>query len=525
VTAASVNTGSLPRLWRSDGPVPRGGPAAFAVVYERHHQALYRYCVSILRHEQDAQDALQSTMVSAYAALQDESRDIDLRPWLFRIAHNEAVSILRRRRLTAALDDVVAEAGAVEDRVEAREVLRVLRRDLDDLPARQRAALVLRELNGLDHSEIAGVLETSPAAVKQAIFEARVALSKCGVGRSTPCVDVQRSLSDGDGRVLRGRALRAHLRSCAGCRRFRADLERRPGELAALIPPLPAGAAAAVLGALQVSAGAGALVTGGLAAKVAVAVVLAAGAATAAGAAGAPVNRSASAAAPVRAVAVATRGPAPAQRGTLPLGPAAWSPTARPERERSSAATGDTSPVAASPAQHGTPVGAADGQVGHGAASGKPERSAARGLTKHGSAPGQAKRGGVAAGRGKRASAPGQAKRGSAAAGRGKRASAPGQAKRGSAVAGGGKRASAPGQIKRGDAAAGQAKPVAAPGQAKHGDVPKGGGNSKAGRSAPPAATPAAPASDPAALPVAGSAPGASGDAPGHSAEAPGHQK
>ena len=78
----------------------RGDAAAFAAVYERHHQALYRYCRSILRHEEDAQDALQSTMAKAFAALQDERRDFDLQPWLFRIAHNEAISILRRRRET-----------------------------------------------------------------------------------------------------------------------------------------------------------------------------------------------------------------------------------------------------------------------------------------------------------------------------------------------------------------------------------------------------------------------------------------
>ena len=58
----------------------RGDAAAFAAVYERHHQALYRYCRSILRHEQDAQDALQNTMAQAFAALQDESRDFELRP-------------------------------------------------------------------------------------------------------------------------------------------------------------------------------------------------------------------------------------------------------------------------------------------------------------------------------------------------------------------------------------------------------------------------------------------------------------
>src|SRR4051794_12213608 len=97
----------------------RGDAAAFAAVYERHHQALYRYCRSILHHEEDAQDALQSTMAKAFAALQDERRDFELKPWLFRIAHNEAVSILRRRRETTELGDV-AQSAPMEDWVMQR---------------------------------------------------------------------------------------------------------------------------------------------------------------------------------------------------------------------------------------------------------------------------------------------------------------------------------------------------------------------------------------------------------------------
>src|ERR1700750_486403 len=81
-----------------------------ARVYERHHQALYRYCRSILRHDQDAQDALQSAMMRAFVALQTERRELELRPWLFRIAHNESISILRRRGATCALDE---ELGGV----------------------------------------------------------------------------------------------------------------------------------------------------------------------------------------------------------------------------------------------------------------------------------------------------------------------------------------------------------------------------------------------------------------------------
>src|SRR6476620_5309811 len=154
---------------RSEGALrsraARGDSAAFAAVYERHHQALYRYCRSILRHDHDAQDALQSTMARAFAALQDERRDIDMRPWLFRIAHNEAITIVRRRKASAELTDI-PDAGDLDDRIADREELRNLRLDLADLPERQRAALVLRELNGLSHEEIGRILDLSPAGVK-----------------------------------------------------------------------------------------------------------------------------------------------------------------------------------------------------------------------------------------------------------------------------------------------------------------------------------------------------------------------
>jgi RNA polymerase sigma factor (sigma-70 family) len=228
----------------------RGDAAAFAAVYERHHQALYRYCRSILRHEEDAQDALQNTMAQAFAALQDESRDFELRPWLFRIAHNEAISILRRRRASTELEDVPDASGDLDDLLSDREELRMLQLDLADLPERQRAALVLRELNGLSHAEIGIVLELSTSAVKQSIFEARSALFTCREGREMACDDVRRMLSDGDGRMLRARGVRAHLRNCPDCRRFKADLEQRPRALHALAPPLPIGTAAALLAQL-----------------------------------------------------------------------------------------------------------------------------------------------------------------------------------------------------------------------------------------------------------------------------------
>src|SRR4051794_33469808 len=261
--------------------LPRVDAAGFTHVYERHHRALYRYCRSILRHEQDAQDALQTAMMRAFVALQDERRELELRPWLFRIAHNESMNILRRRRDADSLDEVLGEPGALEDRVQERETLRFLRADLADLPDRQRSALILRELNGLSHEEIAAVLGATPAAVKQAIFEARGALQRCRAGRDTACRDIQRVLSDGDGRVTRSRSVRAHLRGCPGCRAFREALGERPRRLAALVPPFPGGAAAGLVRVVLSGSGGGAATAGGVsagfAAKAAIVVALAGG--------------------------------------------------------------------------------------------------------------------------------------------------------------------------------------------------------------------------------------------------------
>src|SRR3954451_16982232 len=92
----------------------QGGAAAFARIYESHHEALYRYCQSLLRDDQDAQDALQSTMESAFAALQRERLQGELRPWLFRIAHQEALAIREARRELVTTPDSSSEPGADE---------------------------------------------------------------------------------------------------------------------------------------------------------------------------------------------------------------------------------------------------------------------------------------------------------------------------------------------------------------------------------------------------------------------------
>ncbi len=245
----------------------RGDRRAFEQIFKRHHQELYRYCLAIVRDPDDAEDALQATMASALRGLRGEDRDIDIRPWLFRIAHNESVSLLRRRPPDTADDlEVPEQDGATqEDRLETRDRLRTLVADLNELPERQRSALVMRELSGLSYAEIADALQCSQGGARQAVFEARTALREREEGRGMECEEIRRAISERDGRRLRGRKLRAHLGGCDGCRAFAAAIPARRADLGSLCPPLPAIAAGTMLTGLLGGAGGGAATGAGAA--------------------------------------------------------------------------------------------------------------------------------------------------------------------------------------------------------------------------------------------------------------------
>lgn len=290
--AAALKLMSDERLarWAAKGSQP-----AFAVIFERHHQALHRYCHSIVGNGHDAADALQNTMLKALGALPGERRAIALKPWLYRIAHNESISLLRTRRSDSTLDAAEQIGDRAADTIaESRERLRDLTSDLGELTEQQRGALLMRELGGLAFDDVSAALQISASAAKQSVYEARCALQALEQGRAMDCDVVRRTLSDGDRRTLRGMKLRAHLRACAGCRDFETALRHRPAHLAALAPPLPLAAAAAILhgllgggaghggGGLLAGIAAGAQTSGAFslgAAKIATVAVIAGGAA------------------------------------------------------------------------------------------------------------------------------------------------------------------------------------------------------------------------------------------------------
>jgi RNA polymerase sigma factor (sigma-70 family) len=161
-----------------------GDDAAFATLYARHQRAVHARCLRVLRDHDEAADAAQNAMVSALRALRSNGAPDHPRGWLLAIAHNEAVSLLRRSHPAEPLEAGHAGAGpGADEGAFERERLRQLVDDLHALPERQRGALLLREASGYSYRHIASVLGTSTGNARQTVHAARRNLHKRRVGR------------------------------------------------------------------------------------------------------------------------------------------------------------------------------------------------------------------------------------------------------------------------------------------------------------------------------------------------------
>jgi RNA polymerase sigma factor (sigma-70 family) len=241
---------------------------AFERIYRRHVGDVYRYALALMRNESDAEDVTQTTFLNAYRAFQRGERPSKPQNWLIAIAHNVCRQRFRqasRRPAEVAYDD---DAGAALVEADDAPSAEDIRRALGHLAFNQRAALVMRELEGRTYAEIGEILELSPRAVETLIFRARRALRE-QLESSLTCGEAELAISrqlDGRlGRTEKG-ALRAHLRECATCAAFARRQRAQRSALRSLCAvPVPsslasffggsAGSGLAVKAAVAVTAG------------------------------------------------------------------------------------------------------------------------------------------------------------------------------------------------------------------------------------------------------------------------------
>ena len=194
-----------------------GDQQAFRELTDPYRRELQLHCYRILGSVQDAEDVLQETLVAAWRGLARFEGRSSLRAWLYRIASNRCINALRdaRRRPPPApvapfeppaptrygeptwlqpypdllLEGIPDAAPGPEARYQAREAIELaFVAGLQQLPPRQRAALVLRDVLGFHTAEVAGILDSSEAAVKGALRRARATLAQ-----RRPTADRQRT--------------------------------------------------------------------------------------------------------------------------------------------------------------------------------------------------------------------------------------------------------------------------------------------------------------------------------------------
>jgi RNA polymerase sigma factor (sigma-70 family) len=201
------------RLWSVHAhadPGPSARDRAFERLYRRYVADVYRYTLALLRNPADAEDITQTTFLNAYRAYRRGEEPLKPQNWLIKIAHNACrTRYIRasRRPVEVPLEHSLRELAVPADEIpNVKEVLDALAR----LPFNQRAAIVMRELEGRSYVEIAQALDLSVPAVETLIFRARRALRvRRAALRSLAALPLPASLTSfsGGGAAIGGGAL------------------------------------------------------------------------------------------------------------------------------------------------------------------------------------------------------------------------------------------------------------------------------------------------------------------------------
>ncbi|HEY7961252.1 MAG TPA: RNA polymerase sigma factor [Solirubrobacteraceae bacterium] len=221
----------------------RGQHAAFETLFSRYQSRLLAFCRHMLGSREDAEDVLQEVFVAAFNAILADEREINVRPWLYRIARNRSLNHLRRASAVGvdSMDIHYAEHGlSTSDKVLRRESFRQLIADVRLLPETQRTALLLREIDALSYEQIAITMETTVPSVKSLLVRARISLAEAAEARRLSCEEVRHELGEvAEGLAKLSAPVRRHVRECERCRLFRKDLKDNNRALAAILPVGP----------------------------------------------------------------------------------------------------------------------------------------------------------------------------------------------------------------------------------------------------------------------------------------------
>jgi RNA polymerase sigma-70 factor (ECF subfamily) len=164
-----------------------GDLQAFGELVRRYQKPVYRIVLRMVRSPDDADDLTQDTFVRAHRGLKTFREEFDFHPWLYRIAVNQAINFINKRKRQAAVDIDDVPEGDVKSGPEPespfqaasrQELLGRLEEALQRLPEEQRTVFLLRVQEGLSYEEIADTMQTPKGTVMSRLARARMALRK-----------------------------------------------------------------------------------------------------------------------------------------------------------------------------------------------------------------------------------------------------------------------------------------------------------------------------------------------------------
>jgi RNA polymerase sigma-70 factor (ECF subfamily) len=159
------------------GELQRGSQSAFAVVYQSYAAGVFAYCLKILADRQIAEDVVQETFLKVQQHAKSIQHNESFRSWIFRIARNEALMQLRKRRLDGQLEDEsVWNEETPHQQLIALERSEIVNSLLDNLKHEYREVLVLLAYENMSYAEIAAITGATESSVKSRIFRARKAM-------------------------------------------------------------------------------------------------------------------------------------------------------------------------------------------------------------------------------------------------------------------------------------------------------------------------------------------------------------
>ena len=218
----------------------RGNQAAYEALVGRYHARILGFTKHMLASKEDAEDVTQEAFSAAYSAMMADQREINVKPWLYRIARNRSLNHLRRQSAVGVddFDHHVAHHGrTTEDEAHQREDLRQLMSDVRELPESQRTALLLREIDALSYEQIAEAMETTVPSVKSLLVRARGGLAEAAEARLISCEEARQEMTEAaEGLTKVSAPVRRHTRDCERCTGYRAALKQNNKALALLLP-------------------------------------------------------------------------------------------------------------------------------------------------------------------------------------------------------------------------------------------------------------------------------------------------